>query len=262
MEKGRITSMVYNTHTLTEAGENLLVSPLAVSLPKLEISGPTHTSNVLNKETPAAATKKLTRKSKGTHLLPMLTKLLSSSENWYNIQDPEDYQYPGKFQHDYPQRLGFAADITTLPFYTDEDEHFLFNDIQIGKGKPRQPRKVMFNMDGTKEELFYRIAPCGGIKQGLHSCFSREHQPCPHHAEAQLKTSRECPVEFVYVWSVNNKDKRRWLSGIIRTGDLEQSILHNHPLHGPTKVPSKIVHDIKQALEKDPTLKTHDIMTG
>uniref|UniRef100_A0A1X7VA94 Uncharacterized protein n=1 Tax=Amphimedon queenslandica TaxID=400682 RepID=A0A1X7VA94_AMPQE len=44
---------------------------------------------------------------------------------------PDDYQYPGKFHFDHPKRLGFVADVTTLPFYTKEDEYFLSNDIEI-----------------------------------------------------------------------------------------------------------------------------------
>lgn len=74
---------------------------------------------------------------------------------WYDIEKPDDYQYPGKFCFDHPKRLGFAADITKLPFYTKEDEHFLFSDIQISKGKPRAPRKITVSLNGTDEELYY-----------------------------------------------------------------------------------------------------------
>ena len=38
--------------------------------------------------------------------------------------------------------------------------------------------------------------------------------------------------------------------------------LHNHNIHGPTKVPSKIVEDIRHTVKLDPTLKTHDLVTG
>ena len=37
--------------------------------------------------------------------------------------------------------------------------------------------------------------------------------------------------------------------------------LHNHDVHGPTKIPSKIVEDIQSAVKLDSTLKTHDLMT-
>ena len=194
-------------------------------------------------------------------------KLLSSRENWFDIENTEDYQYPGKFKSDHPQRLGFVQDITTLPFYVKEDEHFLFNDIQIGKGKLRAARKVTITVDGNEEELYYRIAPCGGVKQCpvedcTYTVSTKEHRPCPHHSEQQLELAKECSVESVYVWPADENDKWRCLSVIVRTGDLKSSNLHNHPLNGPTKVPSRIVHDIQHALEMDPTLKTHDIITG
>ena len=52
------------------------------------------------------------------------------------------------------------------------------------------------------------------------------------------------PVEFVY----DQKDKVPWLTGIVRTGDLESTILQNDSLHGLRKVSSKVVHDIQHAL--------------
>ena len=148
--------------------------------------------------------------------------------------------------------------MTTLPFYSKDDEHFLFCDIQIGKGKLRAARKVTIAVDGNEEDLCYQIAPCGGVKQCpvedcTYAVSTKEHRPCPYHAEQQLELVKECPVEFVYVWPADVGDKRRWLSGIVRTGDLKSSNLHNHPLNGPTKVPSKVVHDIQHALELDPT---------
>ena len=35
-----------------------------------------------------------------------------------------------------------------------------------------------------------------------------------------------------------------------------------HLLNKESKVPSKVVHDIHKALEKDQTLTTHELMTG
>ena len=100
-------------------------------------------------------------------------------------------------------------------------------------------------VDGNEEELFYRIAPCGGVKRcSIEDCSYttsvKEQRPCPNHTDVQLTAVHDCPVEFVYVWPLNNNDKRRWLSGIIRRGDLSPNNLHNHPLHGPTKVPYKV----------------------
>ena len=43
---------------------------------------------------------------------------------------------------------------------------------------------------------------------------------------------------------------------------MKSNNLHNHDIHAPTKVPSKIVEDIQQAVKLDPTIKTHDLVTG
>ena len=151
--------------------------------------------------------------------------------------------------------------------YTSADENFLFSDIQLGKGKPRSARKVTFEVDAVQEELWYRIAPCGGIKscsneECTFTASTREHL-CPKHPFVPLKAiGRDCPMEFVYVWPDDNSDKRRWLTGICRNGDLKPNNLHNHPLHVATKISSKIIQDIKQKMTEDPTTKTYDIVTG
>ena len=142
----------------------------------------------------------------------------SSSENWFEIKDPEDYQYPGVFNVAYPQRIGFAPDITTLPFYVREDEDFLLNDIQIGRKKLRQKREVTFTIDGKEERLYYRMAPCGGVKKcpardRSYVASTKDRKSCPEHEEEQLEPTGNCPVEF----------------------SLKADNLHNHPIRGPSK---------------------------
>ena len=263
-----MTEIVFNSYSITEAGRDFLATePLpSIALPSVRQRRSTLAPTLENEESSSAGTK-LTRRSKGTHLLPELLALLSSSEMWYDIEKPDDYQYPGKFRFDHPKRLGFAADITKLPFYTKEDEHFLFNDIQISKGKPRAPSKITVSLNGTDEELYYRIAPCGGVRccpaKDCSYCISvKERRLCPQHPEIALVSTGSCPVEFVYVWPTSSDDKRRWHSGIVRRDDMKSNNLHNHPLPGPTKVPAKVVHDIQHAMSLDSSLKTHDILTG
>lgn len=270
---GRVTPIVFSTYSVSEDGTNFLATEPLVSVTLPPVDYQPGSSQLSASPNPATKGKdpvdkvKLRRRTKGSHLLPTLTTLLSSRDYWYEIDEPADYQYPGKFRVDPPRRLGFASDITSLPFYTKEDEHFLFNDVQLSKGKVRAARKIAALVDGKEEEIFYRIAPCGGVKccaieDCSYSISTREHRPCPEHPETSLVSSGECPVEYVYVWPVCSDDKRRWISGIVRRNDMEASNLHNHPLHGPNKVPAKVVHDIQQALTLDPTLKTHDIITG
>ena len=124
----------------------------------------------------------------------------------------------------------------------------------------------MTSVNGKSEEIYYRIAPCGGVKCcAAEDCSyyvpNRERHPCPKHPDLFLVSSGECPVEFVYAWPVCKDDKRRWLSGIVRRDDMMSNNLHNHPLPAPTKVPAKVVHDIQQAVSLDSSLHTHDLVT-
>lgn len=200
---------------------------------------------------------KLSRKCKGIHLLPVLRRLLSSCNNWFTICETKHHHYRGVFHCPSPQHLGCTEDITKLPFYSPEDEHFLFSDIQLSKAKPREPRCITFCMN-------YRIAPCGGVKIcSAKGCSyvpsTREHRRCSEHPNQPLEHSGTCPVEFVYVRPTNSENKRRWLSGLVRSGDLSSMNLHNYPLNGASKI---VVHDICNRLDEDPSLKTHDIVTG
>lgn len=77
-------------------------------------------------------------------------------------------------------------DVSALPFYTQNNEHFLFDDIQISKGAPRN---VKCTVDG-EEFLNYRIAPCGGIKccsveECPYTISTAEHHSCPDHVDAE-----------------------------------------------------------------------------
>jgi len=86
--EARASMVVFNSYVVTEAGEQYLQSPCFQLLIPLTISN-------ANK---SLTGKKTQRQSKGKHLLPMLSNLLSSSENWYTIESSEDYQYPGLFR--------------------------------------------------------------------------------------------------------------------------------------------------------------------
>ena len=136
--EGKVSNLGFNSYTVTEAGKEFIQSPKKLELPVIN----SQQSPAISATTAAHENVTQTRQTKGTHLLPVLTNLLSSSVNWYNIESPEDYQYPGIFQMEHPQRLGYVCDVSALPFYTQKDEHFLFNNIQISKGKLRAPRKV------------------------------------------------------------------------------------------------------------------------
>ena len=60
---------------------------------------------------------------------------MQSKENWYPVQRPEDYHFPGVFLHNHSKRMGYSEDITVLPNCVATDPDFMYKDIQIGKGK-------------------------------------------------------------------------------------------------------------------------------
>ena len=209
------------------------------------------------------------RNGKGSHALKVVQDLISSKENWFNIEDSDDYNFPGVFTRPFPQRLGFCQDISKLPNYEITDPHFIFTDIQLGKGKARPKRLIEMNIDGLKENVYYRLVPCAGVKRcGKHSegCSyvapTSATKPCSQHPDTPLERSGECPVDFFYVWPEKLTDNRRWLTGMVRSGDLQEDNLHNHPLHKEIKIPVKVDTDIRRAVIDNPHLRTSDLLVG
>jgi len=152
--EGRIFSLVFYSYTLSEVSEQFLQSPMPLELHAIECQSVSSTSKLVSDthdDTKIQDADKVAqmRQSKGVHLLP---SLLSSSTNWYDIKSQDGYQYLGTFQVKFPQCLG---DISAFPFYTQKDEHFLFNDIQLNKGKSRAPRTVKITISGIEELLNY-----------------------------------------------------------------------------------------------------------
>ncbi len=214
-------------------------------------------------ETPG---RKLKRNTRGGHALPIIRHLMKDSARWFVISSAEDYHYPGLFQYDYPQRMGYCQDITTMPAFETTDPDFLFTDIQLGKGKARGWRDLNMIIDGNEEYITYRVVPCGGVKlcpedNCDHVVPTSEIRPCPVHKTPLVRTSN-CPVEYVYVKPKDPCDHRRWLSGIDRCSDMKENFLHDHPLHADAKILAKVKADITRALVKNPHLTTRDIIVG
>ena len=118
---------------------------------------------------------------------------MESKERWFPITSSDDYHFPGVFSSPFPQRMGYCEDISVLPNFEPTDEHFLFSDIQLGKGKARPVRSVEVTVDGKKELLKYRIIPCGGVKvcgatdvKCDYVVSTRETRPCPNHPRHKL----------------------------------------------------------------------------
>ena len=98
-----------------------------------------------------------------------------------------------------------------LSLYTSTDEHFLFYSA-------RETRKATFDVDGTQEELWYRIVACAGAKVCTSGCSFvalTQELKCPLHPNQPLcNVGGNCSVEFVYVWLDDSDEKHRWLSGL------------------------------------------------
>ena len=199
--------------------------------------------------------------------LPVIRSLLSEQRNWFDITIPDDYQYPGVFRHDYPQRVAYCEDVTALSFYDESNQHFLFEDIQLGKGNTRGVRQATISIDGKQEAVRYKIVPCKGVKQCIEDgckyvASTRESKPCPLHPESELQLSGHYPVDFFYVWPTTPEDNRRWTGGLVRSAEMSSKNLHTHPINPPSKIPVKVEADIKRALLANPHLKTSEIMIG
>ena len=111
------------------------------------------------------------------------------------------------------QQLHYIADITKLDQNCD-DPHFLWKDIQLSKGQLNKPRLIT-DVGGKKEEVYYQSAPCLGIKQcPQEGCKYvvpiRDKRKCPDH-DMSLKRSTGYPVEFVYIHPKELSDNRRWI---------------------------------------------------
>ena len=267
-----MTDIVFAAYTVVEDGIVLLenVEDQEIILPAADDKWMLH-KDTENAPLPdqQAANKSTQRKGKGAHALSVAKELISDRANWYDIESSDDYNFPGIFTKPYPKHLGYCEDISKLPNYEASDPHFLYSDIQIGKGKARPKCLIETNIDGRSENVYYRFVPCGGVKRCAmytdgcsYVVLTNEIKSCSQHPDSPLVCSGNCPVEFFYFWPENAKDMRRWLTRLVRT-DMHESDLHNHPHHKEKKIPPiKVDMDVRRAVIENPHLKTLDLLTG
>jgi len=154
----KVSDIVFATYTVTEDGTALLESfeDRETLLPALDEKWILHKdveSEPLPDKQPAS--KPIQRKGKGMNALGVAKELISDRANWYDIKSSDDYNFPGIFTQPYPKRLGYCEDISKLPNYEASNPHFLFSDIQIGKGKARPKRLIEVNVNGKSEKVNY-----------------------------------------------------------------------------------------------------------
>ena len=102
------------------------------------------------------------RLGKGSNILTTVRKLLSESENWFNIENKSNYQFPGVLPKPCFQQLFYTANLSSLA-QSCEDPHFIWKDIQLSKGQLNRDRLISVEIHGKTEEVYYRSAPCLGV---------------------------------------------------------------------------------------------------
>ena len=94
---------------------------------------------------------------------PSIIRSLLTQEEWKIIESKQDYQYLGVYNHPGHQTLYFIPNIQELEQTADND-HFLWDDIQFSKGSLNKDRMIQTVIKNQNEIVFYRTAPCNGVK--------------------------------------------------------------------------------------------------
>ncbi len=181
---------VYGVYLPTTKGREAINSGEPVLLPQIESSNSlmvarAHPSGSRVRCEGENQPGKGKRTGKGCHILPVIRKCLKDSENWKSIESKQDYHFPGTYAHPCHQHLYFIPDHTQLEQSSD-NPHYIWNDIQFSKGQLNKDRKVEVDIGRKKENVYYRTAPCIGVKTCTVSGCTyvapiREKRPCPHH---------------------------------------------------------------------------------
>ena len=104
------------------------------------------------------------RQGKCTHGLHIVRQLMADKENWNLIKSKHDYQFLGFYEKEQTQVVYYTPDAAKLYQSDNSNLHFLWDDIQLSKGKVNKDRQVMFEIGDEKVPLMYRCAPCNGVK--------------------------------------------------------------------------------------------------
>ena len=132
---------VHGVYIPLEKGRNSVSNNEKVLFPRISstVPLPSHATNCTahhqQKEQP---TRKL-KLGKGSNTLYEVRKPLQSQENWKCIDSKHQYQFLVSFNVLALQQLYYTEDVAKLPQYY-RDNHFLWNDIQLSKGKVKEDR--------------------------------------------------------------------------------------------------------------------------
>ena len=266
MIKGSGLYTVNGVYYVTPKGREALVESESLLLPDKSTDG---------KETSSATAQggvslenlqaKKKRLGKGSNILTTVRKLLSESENWFNIENKSNYQFPGVLPKPCFQQLFYTANLSSLA-QSCEDPHFILKDIQLSKGQLNRDRLISVEIHGKTEEVYYRSVPCLGVKicpRGgcNHVVPIRDKRNCPEHNIALEKTYH-CPVVFIYMYPKSSADSRHWFGGIVRCQKAPAGNLHNREIHAPSRITQCIKEKITDAISANPALTPSEIACG
>ena len=199
-----------------------------------------------------------------------IKRLLLDKENWKNITDKSEYQFPGVFSSPQTQNAYYTDDCTKLPQSCALNRHFLWDNIQVSKGSWNKDREITVTLDKKDEKLVYRVAPCNRVKfcpqEGCDYVAPVSAQrPCHKHQQKLTKSSEACPcpVQFAYIYPSDlSNDNRRWIFAFVLQQKCNTETLHNHPMHSSTKVSSYVKESILKAATVNSSLKPFEISRG
>ena len=126
------------------------------------------------------------RIGKGSNILTLVRTFLNESENWEKIEGKRCYQFPGVFVSPTVQQLYYTSDMKRLHQSSEVNPNFLWTDIQLSKGQLNKERLITVKICGKNEDVFYRSAPCLGVKycpqkDCQYTVPIRDKRACPEH---------------------------------------------------------------------------------
>ena len=205
---------VFAYYEVTQQGRDAVANGKEVLLPPIPTLSHSKPKRLQGNSTGEDGEKKK-RVGRGSNPLSTVKALLKSQDNWQEIISKEQYQFPGVSLSGQGNTLLYCKDISKLPQYLNSKPHFLWDDIQLSKGKLNPDRAVTVAINGKDEVVFYRMAPCNGVKVcSTPDCshvqpFNSKKNLCPKHPTTPTNNTSNCPVVFMYLFPQNYVDDNR-----------------------------------------------------
>ena len=185
MIKGSGLYAVNGVYHPSQNGTEAINKSEPVMLPKnANDNGPGDCNSARNSNNVSLEVKKK-RLGKGCSVLSLVRRLMSEQENWIKIENKSSYQFPGVLPKPSLQQLCYTENVFDLHQSCD-DPHFIWKDVQLSKGQLNKDRLIKIEINDRNEELYYRSAPCLGVKycpmEGCkHVVPIRDRRNCPKH---------------------------------------------------------------------------------